>query len=197
MCYVKKYEYTVEPIESYKVIRNCSGCNRKSSYHNTNHFRVNANGNKIDIWLIYQCEVCKHTFNLSIYERIKPSDIELSQYERFLRNDVMLSNQYGMDKTLFLKNRAAIDEKGLNYKMQADSSVVMLDTYYIHFKPGDLVEIKNPYRLKIRTEKIVAEVLGVSRMKEQRLENNKMISVAKQDMGSKIRVWVKGDILDE
>ena len=101
MCYGKKYEYNIEPLESYKVIRNCSGCGGKSLYKNTNNFRVNANGNKIDIWLIYQCEECKHTFNLTVYERVKPSEIEIDLYDKFLKNDLSLSKKYGLDKTLF------------------------------------------------------------------------------------------------
>jgi hypothetical protein len=79
MCYVRKYRYKIEPVGSYKVIRNCPGCGRKSLYYNTNQFRVNANGNKVDIWLVYQCETCKHTYHLGIYERVKPDDMKHDQ----------------------------------------------------------------------------------------------------------------------
>ena len=71
MSYLKKIEYEIVPKECFKVTRNCSGCGTKTRYINTKRFRVNANGNKLDVWLIYQCEKCKHTFNLAIYERQK------------------------------------------------------------------------------------------------------------------------------
>lgn len=49
-----------------KIWYSCGGCRRKTEFVNTGRFRVNANGNRLDVWLIYQCERCKHTkrFNL-------------------------------------------------------------------------------------------------------------------------------------
>ena len=51
MSYLRKIEYTIIQEESFKILKNCSGCGCKAVFHNTNCFRVNANGNKIDIWL--------------------------------------------------------------------------------------------------------------------------------------------------
>ncbi len=70
MSYLRKYEYIIIPDESYTIIRHCPNCGIKSSYINSTNFRVNANGNRIDVWLIYQCKKCKHTYNLSIIERM-------------------------------------------------------------------------------------------------------------------------------
>lgn len=81
MSYCKKI-YKIPPKTSYKIIRNCAGCGEKSDYINTERFRVNANGNKIDVWLIYQCEKCKYTYNLTVYERINPKLIK-EKYEKF------------------------------------------------------------------------------------------------------------------
>lgn len=69
MSYLKKFEYEMVPNDSFGIIQNCPKCGRKTHFKNTEKFRVNANGNKLDIWLIYQCEECKHTFNPAIYER--------------------------------------------------------------------------------------------------------------------------------
>lgn len=98
MSYCRKM-YNIIPETSYKIIRNCANCGRKSEYINTNCFRVNANGNKVDVWLIYQCERCRHTCNLTVYERVNPKLIK-EEYEKFLGNDIELSLQYGTDKVL-------------------------------------------------------------------------------------------------
>ncbi len=101
MHYLKKIEYKIMPRKSFRVIRNCSGCGKKTHFINTERFRVNANGNKIDVWLIYQCENCKHTCNLTVYERQKPSSIlqlceetdgtgENRNRKCFIRNDSRL-----------------------------------------------------------------------------------------------------------
>jgi hypothetical protein len=98
----------VQGKKCYKILRKCGKCGCKKNYINTKRFRVNANGNRVDIWLIYQCEKCKHTYNLPIYERIRPSAIEKDEYERFLANDEELAEIYGKDKSIFAKNKAEI-----------------------------------------------------------------------------------------
>lgn len=72
-------------------------CGRKTHFKNTKKFRVNANGNKLDIWLIYQCENCRHTLNLAIYERQKVSSISKEEYKCFLGNDEQLVELYDKD----------------------------------------------------------------------------------------------------
>ena len=94
MSYLRKIEYKIVPDKSFSVIHNCPGCKVKTRYINTNHFRVNANGNKLDVWLIYQCEKCKHTLNLSIFERQSAGKIPQELYQKFLSNDEELANEY-------------------------------------------------------------------------------------------------------
>lgn len=108
MSYFKKTEYKTVPEDSFQVIRNCAKCGRKAHFKNTKRFRVNASGGRLDVWLIYQCEKCKHTFNLAIYERRKISSIPAEEYQRFLDNDEQLAKIYGRNRELFRKNKAEI-----------------------------------------------------------------------------------------
>lgn len=101
-------EYEDSIRTSYEVIRKCAKCGKKEHFINTGCFRVNANGNKVDVWLIYQCAKCKHSLNLTIYERRKPSRIPQDEYERFMANDEELALQYGLDKEFFARNKAEI-----------------------------------------------------------------------------------------
>ncbi|MDE7202281.1 MAG: DUF1062 domain-containing protein, partial [Lachnospiraceae bacterium] len=107
MSYLKKIEYEIVPKDSFRVIRNCPKCSRKTYFKNTKKFRVN--GNKLDIWLIYQCEECKHTLNLSIYERQKVCSIPKEEYQCFLNNDEPFAEMHGKNVQLFRKNKATID----------------------------------------------------------------------------------------
>ena len=156
MSYLKKMEYEIILKDSFWVLRNCPKCGRRTHFINTKRFRINANGNKLDIWLIYQCAECKHTLNLAIYERQKVSSIPKEEYQRFLDNNEQLAEMYGKNMQLFLKNKAEIDFHGLNYefvKLHESSG------------SGEQIEItiNNPYQLKIRPEKQIAVVLGLSR----------------------------------
>ena len=171
MSYLKKLEYELVPMDSFLVIRNCSGCGTKTHYKNTKRFRVNANGNKLDAWLIYQCEKCKHTFNLTIYERQAPASVPKEAYKRFLCNDEKFAEDYGRNYSFFKKNRAQVDWENISYEFvkrrevneKTDCSQLLSIT------------IRNPYGLKIRPEKQIAEVLGLSRSQVKKLMDQEEI----------------------
>ena len=171
MSYLKKIEYEIVLKDSFWVIRGCPKCGSKTHYKNTKKFRINANGNKLDIWLIYQCEECKHTLNISIYERRKVSSIPKEEYQRFLSNDEKLAEAYGKNMQLFLKNKADIDFDALNY----DFIKTQESLENAGFGEQILITINNPLGLKIRPEKQIAEVLGLSRSQvKRRLEKGEI-----------------------
>ena len=95
-------------LNSIKVYHRCGGCGKKQEFVNSGKFRVNANGNCIDVWLIYRCKKCKHSWNLTIYERIKPSRIASEEYELFLANDEDLAYGYGNDISFLKRNNAEL-----------------------------------------------------------------------------------------
>jgi len=171
MSYLKKIEYEIVLKDSFLIIRNCPKCGRKTYFKNTKKFRVNANGNKLDIWLIYQCEECKHTLNLSIYERQKVSSIPKEEYQRFLDNDEQFAQMHGRNVQLFRNNKATIDFEKINYDF-----IKLHETMeYSDSEEQIVVAINNPYQLKIRPEKQIAEVLGLSRSQvKSLLEKGKM-----------------------
>ena len=110
-----KIEYRNEETEAYRILRRCAGCKKKRSYHSTGCFRVNANGNKIDVWLIYQCPKCKHTYNLTIFERLRSDKLDDERYRNFMDNDAETALRYGLDKSVFVRNKAQIDYGKENY----------------------------------------------------------------------------------
>ncbi|MDE7184363.1 MAG: DUF1062 domain-containing protein [Lachnospiraceae bacterium] len=175
MSYGKKIEYRIIPRESFPVIRGCSGCGRKTHFINTKKFRVNANGNKIDVWLIYQCETCKHTLNLAIYERQKVSAISEKEYRRFLGNEEQLAEVYGRNIQLFRSNKAEIDFERLEYEFVALQEGAMDG----EFGEGTEFIVYNPYGLKIRPEKQIAGILGLSRSQVKKLTEKGEITLEK------------------
>ena len=165
MSYLKKIEYEIVLKDSFLVIRGCPKCGKKTHFKNTKKFRVNANGNKLDIWLIYQCEECSHTLNLAIYERKKVSSIPKEEYQCFLNNNEQLAEMYGKDIQLFRKNKADIDFDRLDYAFdKLHETIECTDS-----EEGIVVTINNPYQLKIAPEKQIAVVLGLSRSQVKNL----------------------------
>lgn len=161
MSYSKKIEYEIVPKETFSVIRSCSGCGRKTHFQNTGKFRVNANGNKLDVWLIYQCENCKHSFNLTVYERQKAASIPREEYESFLSNSEQLANAYGRDLQFFKRNKAEVDFQNIQYHFRKLSEI----TTDSPNETQTYIAIHNPCALKLRPEKQIAGVLSLSRSK--------------------------------
>ncbi|MBO7514741.1 MAG: DUF1062 domain-containing protein [Lachnospiraceae bacterium] len=89
-----------------RVFYRCGGCGKKQEFINSCKFRVNANGKSIDVWLIYRCKKCKHSKNLTIYERVRPGKIPADQYERFLDNDMDMALEYGRNIDFLKRNNA-------------------------------------------------------------------------------------------
>lgn len=190
MSYLRKIEYTIIPEESFKIIGKCSGCGCKAVFHNTNCFRINANGNRIDIWLIYQCEKCKHTNNLTIYERCRPESILQEEYEKFLRNSNELAFKYGTDSQFFAQNKVEIDWSQIKYSIKSQKG--MRDGNEQLFQKGDLLVISNTYLLKIRTDKIVSQVLNLTRTRAKDLEKSGDIIVTEEKQQHKIIIKLEG-----
>lgn len=94
--------------KEYKIIHKCGRCGKKTTFVSTRRFRVNANKNKLDVWLIYQCKKCKHTLNIPIYERVSPQKIPRELYEGFLANDEELAVRYGADAAFLRRNRSFV-----------------------------------------------------------------------------------------
>jgi hypothetical protein len=71
---------------SVAVVRRCGkcGCER---FISSGRFRVNANGSRIDVWLIFKCEHCNATWNMEILSRVRPAEIGAARYRSFLSND--------------------------------------------------------------------------------------------------------------
>ena len=98
----------VEKANGIRVFQRCGGCGKKQEFLNSGKFRVNANGNNVDVWLIYRCKKCKHSWNLTIYERIKPGKIPAELFEAFQTNDAETAAAYGRNNDFLKKNNAEI-----------------------------------------------------------------------------------------
>ena len=78
---------------------------------NSGKFRVNANGKSVDVWLIYRCKKCKHSWNLTLFERTKPGKIPAELFGAFLENDHDTALAYGRDIDFLKSNNAEFSTK--------------------------------------------------------------------------------------
>lgn len=159
-------EYEIVPTETYKILRKCPGCGSKTVYHNTNKVRVNANGKQLDVWLIYQCSKCKHTYNLPIQSRINRRDLNKTEYQAILKNDRETVYQYGLNRNLFQLNNAQI-YKEPSYEVRYLRESIEQNT----------MRFFNPHHLRIRYDKLISECLQISRTKAKQILETGLLSV--------------------
>ncbi len=85
--------------------RQCPKCGG-GAYENSGRFRVNANGRKLDVFLIYRCVCCKATWNLTVLARVAPESVPPALYRAFLANDAELALRFGCDAAFLKRNGA-------------------------------------------------------------------------------------------
>ncbi|TIN82029.1 MAG: DUF1062 domain-containing protein, partial [Mesorhizobium sp.] len=72
-------------------------CGTVKAYCSSGKFRVNANGKRIDVWLIYRCIDCDNSWNFGIFERCNRRDIDPTLLAALERNDPALAHRHAFD----------------------------------------------------------------------------------------------------
>ena len=73
--------WRIEPVAPPRPLRHCSTCGASRQFRSSGKIRLNANGRRLDAWLIYKCISCERTWNLPLVERavvtsIAPRDMQ-------------------------------------------------------------------------------------------------------------------------
>ncbi|MFH1726904.1 MAG: DUF1062 domain-containing protein [Pseudomonadota bacterium] len=173
-------EWRLVPTSVPKVKWLCGGCKSASLFESTGKFRVNAQKKTIDVWLIYSCTNCGHTWNASIYKRVSAKNLSAEEFLSFQRNDEPLALKYAFDFEMLKRNSAIIDQdiefevlgKDLNLKNLACNSEIS-------------IVIKGAYPVDLRLDKILSQKLGVSRNELKKLIDSGKIQIAPKKKGLK------------
>ena len=126
----------------------CSSCGGPRPFECSERFRANANGKRVDIWLIYRCTRCDRTKNLTVVERQRVASVPRALLDAAHCNDAAVARAVARDRSLLRRNGAAVVE-GDDWITDgtADRDAIL-----------DL-----PEPLLIRLDTVAAAVLGVSR----------------------------------
>jgi len=87
MCNVLRVRWTIVPQTAPQPWIACSGCRALRAFQPSGKIRLNANGRKLDAWLIYKCLSCEKTWNRPIFERQNVRDIDPVVLEALQSND--------------------------------------------------------------------------------------------------------------
>lgn len=65
----------IETVTPPQPVRHCSTCGTNRKFASSGKIRLNANGRRLDAWLIYKCLSCEKTWNRPVVERAYANSI--------------------------------------------------------------------------------------------------------------------------
>lgn len=151
------YKWNLVPSSYPTITRSCPKCGSHSEYQCTGNFRVNANKNNLDVWLIYQCSKCKSTWNMELLSRVNANTIDKVDYQKFLQNDNELVIHYAFDVVTHRSNKATMNYDGLSYHILGDP------VDYATLQSPCEIELTCNYPIDLRLDRLLSRHLGLSR----------------------------------
>ncbi|NUS19104.1 MAG: DUF1062 domain-containing protein [Mesorhizobium sp.] len=151
--------WTIAPAIAPRPLINCNRCGGVRPYKCSGKFRVNANGKRIDVWLIYRCAGCDNSWNRTVLERCNRRDIEPALLAAFESNDPAFVRRHAFDT---LRSRIGRIE---------ESPDVAVRKKLLDGKTECAVALSLELRLEaatsLRLDRLLAGELGISRSRLQ------------------------------
>ncbi|AMX95621.1 MULTISPECIES: DUF1062 domain-containing protein [Mesorhizobium] len=166
-----RIHWAIAPQTAPRPLINCNRCGTVRAYCSSGKFRVNANGKRIDVWLIYRCIDCDNSWNFGIFERCNRRDIDPALLAALESNDPALAHRHAFD-AVALRNRIGRVEE-------------FSDVSVHKRRLGDTREAATVLELQLglemptslRLDRLLASELCISRSRLQALEEKRLLIV--------------------
>lgn len=109
MCNTLKVQWTVIPLTAPQPWIVCNGCGGLKPFKSSNKLRLNANGKRLDAWLIYRCLICDKTWNRAIFERQNVRSFDPVVLEALQSNDPAWILKHAFDVNALKRYSQRID----------------------------------------------------------------------------------------
>ena len=157
-------QWTITPRTAPRPWLNCSRCGGPRCYRSSGKVRVNANGRRIDAWLIYRCTDCDSSWNRPVVERREVSAIRPEFLAALQANEPELARRLAFDVTAL--------KRWTDHVQEFDDVVV--DKRVLSERPQPVllleIECRLPRQIGLRADRLLATELQMSRSCLQRLE---------------------------
>ncbi|MER9412822.1 DUF1062 domain-containing protein [Mesorhizobium sp. M0589] len=163
--------WAIAPEIAPRPLIHCNRCGAVKAYRCSDKFRVNANGKRIDVWLIYRCIDCDNSWNFGIFERCNRRDIEPALLAALESNDPALARRHAFD-VVALRNRVGRVE-------EFPDVAVHKHRLGGEGRPAAALEIRLGLEMptSLRLDRLLAGELGISRSRLQALEEKLVLTV--------------------
>jgi hypothetical protein len=166
-----RIHWAITPQIAPQPLINCNRCGGVKAYRCSGKFRVNANGKRIDVWLIYRCVTCDNSWNFGIFERSNRRDIEPTLLQALESNDPGLARRHAFDIVALRNQVGRVEEfpdvavhKRLLGGAGEEAAVLELQ-----------LGLEMPTSLRL--DRLLANELGIARSRLQALEERRLLVV--------------------
>jgi hypothetical protein len=97
MSNIFRVQWTITPQIAPRPWLNCNRCGDARPFRSSDKIRMNANGRRVDAWLIYKCMGCENSWNRPLLERKGIGDIDPSTLHALQSNDADLVRRAAFD----------------------------------------------------------------------------------------------------
>ncbi|WP_256751909.1 DUF1062 domain-containing protein [Mesorhizobium sp. Mes31] len=163
--------WAITPETAPRPLINCNRCGTVKAYRCSEKFRVNANGKRIDVWLIYRCIDCDSSWNFGILERCNRRDIEPALLRALEGNDPALARRHAFDVAALRSRVGHVEE----FPDVAVHKQRLGDTR----ESATVLELKLGLEMptSLRLDRLLANELGMSRSRLQALEDRRLLVI--------------------
>jgi hypothetical protein len=164
--------WTVVPQFAPQPYLHCSRCGEAKPFRSSQRFRVNANGRRIDAWLIYRCAACDSTWNRPVLERRNVASVDPLYLAALQTNDLRLARRIAFDIDGLRHTTQRIDE--------SPEVLVRKDLRAEGTAPVQRLEIclAVPEPTRLRLDRLLATELGLPRKRIHRLHAENRLAIA-------------------
>ncbi|CCV10811.1 DUF1062 domain-containing protein [Mesorhizobium sp. STM 4661] len=167
-----RIRWTIAPKTAPRPLINCNRCGGTKPYQCSEKFRVNANGKRIDAWLIYRCINCENSWNFGILERCNRRDIEPALLAALESNDPALARRHAFDTTAIRSRIGRVEEFSEVAVRKQVLDGGQENTVALELQ----LELEMPTSLRL--DRLLAVELGISRSRLQVWEDKRLLVVA-------------------
>ena len=125
---VLRVQWTIIPGSAPEPGLNCNRCRGTTRFRTSGKIRVNANGKRVDAWLIYKCTSCdKHLESAAVLERRHVSTIDPHLLASLQTNDPDLSRRLAFEK---LRRKLKVEHDDATVRKEVLSESALRSSLY-------------------------------------------------------------------
>lgn len=164
MCNALWVRWTVIPKIAPQPWLACSGCGGPRAFQSSGKVRLNANGRRLDAWLVYRCVACDGTWNRPIFERQNVRDLSPSVLQALHSNDPDWIRAESFNLEALTRKSQRVDEFA---EVEVQKETLGEASCWTTLK----IELQASLPVSVRLDRLLATELGISRSQLQALHD--------------------------